>query len=842
MIDPRSPNYASTPVAPDRPRFPYRQEVSQDRQRTVAPAVSVITPFYNTGHVFLETAQCVLSQSLQNIEWIIVDDGSTNSESIAMLAAVAASDPRVRVVRLESNVGPGGGRNAGIRVARAPYVFQLDADDLIEPTTLEKCAWYLWDNPNVTFVKGWTVGFSHNPHLWTRGFHDGPHFLSENLATITTMLRRDAVLEVGGYDQSIVGGMEDWDLWVRLASGGKWGATIPEYLDWYRRRPNHADVWEDWDGAERQRKFTARLRERYRDLTTENFPKIEPRPAFPFEDVPRELPFDNTLSKGPKRLLVVVPWLTMGGADKFNIRMIEQLRSRGWEVTVASTLAGDQGWLAQFTQLTPDVFVMPHFLRPAARPAFLRYLIESRGISHVLMSNSELAYLVLPYLRSTCPDVTYVDYCHMEEDYWKNGGYPRYAAYCQEQLDLNVVSSNHLQRWMVNRGADISRIEVCTTNEDTTQWHPDADSRASVRKELSIPLDTATLLYAGRICDQKQPRVFAQTVLELHKRGADFVVIVAGDGVDKPMLEEFSQRHGLGKHLRFLGAVPNSRMKPLMAASDIFFLPSLWEGISLAVYEAMASGLAIIGADVGGQRELVTPECGRLVQRSTPDKETQQYADALVPLIADPAYARAVGARCRQRIIDHYQLHHMGDQMDRLLMVASQHKHSSPRPPVSPRLGYELAVRAVEYLRLHELADALWSERERLSRMVGGTHAPAPAPSVGAAGTTLAAELELATIENSRFFALVRSAKNNIAYRLVARMRWGPSWEKVDPNEQAAQRLARIKSSRAYRLVQRIKSTGLYRVYALRKYGGLPPGPAPVQSHTSGVSSLNDRT
>jgi len=847
MIDPRQPDFSSTPVAKNRAKFGYMPLAAEDSgcAREVgddAPAVSIITPFYNTGTVFHETVRSVLNQSLVNFEWIIVDDGSTNATSIAMLREVAASDVRIRVVRLATNIGPGGGRNAGIRAARAAYVFQLDADDLIEATALEKCVWFLAANPGAAFVKGWTVGFQHNPHLWCRGFHDRAHFLQENVSTITAMLRRQAFLDVGGYDEKILGGMEDWDLWMRFASRGMWGATIPEYLDWYRRRPNHADVWEDWDGAERQHKFTQRLRQNYPSLNAENFPDAGLQNAFPFQDVPKQVPVRNQLSGRDNRLLLIVPWLTMGGADKFNIRFIEQLVTRGWEVTVASTLSGDQAWLAQFTKHTPDVFVMPHFLPASHKPLFLRYLIESRKPRYVVTTNSELGYLVLPYLRAHCPDPVYADYCHMEEDYWKNGGYPRYAAGCQEQLDLNIVSSGHLKEWMIARGGSAARIEVCTTNEDASQWKPDAGSRLATRKQLEINEQTAVLLYAGRICDQKQPRVFASTILELSKLGLDFVAIVAGDGVDRPMLEEFAARHGITKHLRFLGAVPNARMPSLMAASDIFFLPSLWEGISLAIYEAMSSGLAIVGGDVGGQRELVTSECGTLIKRSSPEKETLQYVDALVPLIADPAHARAVGARGRQRITDHYQLTHMGDRMISLLERAAELKVSDPRPAVPIGLGHELAVRAMEYLRLHDLADSLWTERERLRAMVGGApaaHSSLAAPSVGLGAPEGAAEIELSVIENSRFYGLVCAAKRNPLYRVIARLRWGPKWNQMDPAEPAPQRLARIKGSRTYKLIQSVKSTGIYRVYALRKYGGLPT--LRQQSHTHGVSSNPER-
>lgn len=828
MIDPRQPDFDRTPASSSRARFGYAPAGPCG-----APAVSVVTPFHNTGEVFRQTAACVLSQSLQNIEWIVVNDASTDPASLAMLDEHRRRDPRLRVIDLPTNGGPGTARNAGIREAKAPLIFQLDADDLIEPTTLETCAWFLASHPEATFVKGWTVGFGHKPHLWTRGFHDGPVFLHENVATITAMVRRDAFLDLGGYDTSILGGMEDWDLWLRMAAAGKWGATIPEFLDWYRRRPNHADVWHDWDGGERQRRFVERMRARLPHLTPATFPACHARPAYAFEDVRRELPFANPLASGGRRLLLILPWLTMGGADKFNLRMIEQLTGRGWEVTVATTLEGDNGWLPQFTRLTPDVFVMPHFLRHADRPLFLRSLIESRRPDVVMVSNSEMGYQLLPYLRSHCPRPAYVDYCHMEENYWKNGGYPRYAAYCQELLDLNIVSSRHLKSWMVDRGADAGRIELCTTNEDAEEWKPDPARRRAVRAELGLDESTPVMLYAGRICDQKQPRVFAGTMLELHKRGLSFVALVAGDGVDRPMLEEFAARHGLQKHLRFLGAVPNARMKDLMAASDMFFLPSLWEGISLAIFEAMAAGLAIIGGDVGGQRELVTPDCGVLVPRSTPEREIAAYVEALAPFIADPSHARQVGAKGRARIIDHFQLSHMGDRLEALLRVAIANASERPRPAVGRGLGLEAAVRAIEYLRVHGLADSLWGERERLRAALGSTvHVHAPSAAMAEPDANAAAEL--AMIESSRLYGLVRSFKANPVYGLVARMRWGPDWNRVDPGEPPAARLARLKASRGYRCILALKRTGLYRLYALRTYGTLVDGAAPT--HLGGVS------
>ena len=195
---------------------------------------------------------------------------------------------------------------------------------------------------------------------------------------------------------------------------------------------------------------------------------------------------------------MLVPWLTIGGADKFNLDVVEQLTQRGWEITIATTLTGDHSWLPLFARYTPDIFMLHHFLRLVDYPRFLRYLIQSRQVDVVLLSNSELGYHLLPYLRSQCPDVPCVDFCHIEEEYWKNGGYPRMAVDSQQMLDLNIVASEHLQRWMVQQGADAQRIRTCYINVDAHTWRPNAQTRTRVRQDLDVEASTPVLLYAGR--------------------------------------------------------------------------------------------------------------------------------------------------------------------------------------------------------------------------------------------------------------------------------------------------------------------------------------------------------
>ncbi len=717
MIDPVQPDYTNTPIDPQRPSFLYAPA-----DPTTPPAVTIVTPFYNTGAVFRETAQSVLQQSMQQWEWLIVNDGSTDAESLALLDVYRDCDPRIRVLDHEVNKGLSAARNTGFRAACAPYVVQLDGDDLLEPTAVEKWVWFLESYPEFSFVKGFTVGFGAQEYLWTRGFHDGGAFLEENLIAATGAIRTAVHAAVQGYEEENRAGLEDWDFWLRCAHAGYWGGTVPEYLDWYRRHPRHGDRWTNWDNGDRQRAFSTSLRQRYSSLWNGGFPQIQPRWHMPCDTVPATLPYDNLLQKEAPRLLMIVPWLTLGGADKFNLDLLGQLTRRGWEVSIATTLEGDHSWLPAFARRTPDIFVLQHFLRLVDYPRFLRYLIQSRQVDVVLISNSELGYLLLPYLRAHCPHVTFVDLCHMEEEEWKNGGHPRFAYEYQSLLDGNVVTSEHLKRWMGARGADPQRIHSCYTNADPERWRPDAERRAQVRHELHLSNETPVVFYAGRLCEQKQPRVFAQTMLHLVRSGIPLQALVAGDGPDGDWLRAFVKSHGLQATVHMLGAVSSERVRDLMTAVDVFFLPSQWEGIALSIYEAMACAVPVVGADVGGQRELVTPECGVLLPRSEEAAEAEAYAQTLAALLRDPERLRRMGHAARQRIEAGFRLEQMGERMDGLLREFRRLHEAHPHVPPSREIGQICAAQAIEYQRLWTVADGLWRSTGREERFLLPPH------------------------------------------------------------------------------------------------------------------------
>lgn len=808
MIDPRRPDFRSTPVAPDRAGFGYAPVREHVPGRLALPAVTVVTPYFNTGHIVHETARCVLGQSLQNFEWIIVNDASSSPVALDALQRYRrGDDPRIRVLDHTANQGLPAARNTGIRAARAPFVFFLDSDDLIEPTTLEKCALALACNPEFAFAKGYSVGFGAQEYLWPKGFHDGPVALEENRVTATTMVRTSVCHAVGLFDESIRGGLEDWEFWLRCAAHGHWGYTVPEYLDWYRRRENQHAVWDNLAHADRRDQFLAGVRRRFPDLFEPgNFPAPSMGWQMPFSDIPVDPPLHNPLTKARPRLLLVAPWLRMGGADRFNLDALRYLTVRAdWQTTVATTLSGHP-WLPEFTRLTPDVFALDHLARPPQYPRLLSHLIASRRPDVVMISNAQHGYACLPYLRAAHPDVTFVDFNHMEEPHWLNGGHPRTGAGYQEQLDLSMVVSGHLKDWMTQRGADPERVEVCHINADSTTFRPDAKARAAAREELGLGSDQTVILYACRLCPQKQPLMFGQSIAELAKRTDAFTALVAGDGELEFPLREFVDREGLSERVRFLGPVPAAKMPGLMAASDIFFLPSLWEGIALSIYEAMSAGLAVVGADVGGQAELVTPETGILLKRPAPpgsaSEEARAYADALEALILDPERTRALGAAARARIQEHFELDTMGRRLLGLLDHARELHDRFPRQLITPGFARELALQGIEMVRVHELADHLWPYRSKwLDREAQERHDHEQARRADLERREHALEI-VTRIESSRGYRLVSSAKNTWAYRVYAKARWGEGWEVHVRHPDPVHRLNVITASRTYKLIK----------------------------------------
>lgn len=413
------------------------------------------------------------------------------------------------------------------------------------------------------------------------------------------------------------------------------------------------------------------------------------------------------------RLLCLYPWLALGGADKFNLDMLNQLRQRGWQIRIATTLTSDHAWRSAFEPLCEQIVDLTAY-PPDHWPAQLLVLAQDCDV--VCISHSQAGYLFLPFLRAHLPQTAFVDYCHMLEPSWLKGGFPRLSVRHSAYLDVEIVSSHQLEAWMHQQGAPAEQIQVCTTNIDPYFWDRAQIDGAAVRARYRLPSDARIVLYAARLTRQKQPPLAAEVMRSIASIFPDVLFVVAGDGEYFAWMQDFVERHALQERVRLLGAQPNASVRELLAISSIFFLPSENEGISLAIYEAMAMGVVPLSADVGGQRELVTEECGVLVQRGP--REQEAYREALTKLLSDPQRLAAMGAAARQRVLDHFSLDAMGERIDQLLRQALARRRASS-DQISPAEADVAAKKAVAFVAAELAArDRSWSARLQPARIL----------------------------------------------------------------------------------------------------------------------------
>ena len=193
--------------------------------QTSTPRISCLLPVYN-GEAFLEEAiKSILGQTFTDFELVVVDDGSTDSTP-AILAALAAKDPRVRIVR-QANGGIVAALNAGLAACRGEYVARMDADDIALPHRFQFQLDYLDAHPGCVLVGGVAKSLKSDGSIGGRttgGRHQRtdltcfPPKIAVSMHPLITV-RREALLKVGGY-RSDFPHAEDYDLFIRLSKLG----------------------------------------------------------------------------------------------------------------------------------------------------------------------------------------------------------------------------------------------------------------------------------------------------------------------------------------------------------------------------------------------------------------------------------------------------------------------------------------------------------------------------------------------------------------------------------------------------------------------------------------------
>ena len=197
------------------------------------PKISVITACYNHGKYIPEMIASVFEQTFKEFEVIIVNDGSTDDTGTILDNII---HPSLRVIHTE-NHGPAYARNLAIKNATASIIMNLDADDKIEPTLLEKAYNIFQKNPDAGIVYCDADFFGSRSGSFKLEYSK-ENMLYDNRIISQAFFKKKDWQQIGGYSEELIYGAEDWDLWLSIMELEKDIIKIPETLVHYRTYNN----------------------------------------------------------------------------------------------------------------------------------------------------------------------------------------------------------------------------------------------------------------------------------------------------------------------------------------------------------------------------------------------------------------------------------------------------------------------------------------------------------------------------------------------------------------------------------------------------------------------------
>lgn len=327
----------------------------------------------------------------------------------------------------------------------------------------------------------------------------------------------------------------------------------------------------------------------------------------------------------------------MGGAERMMIPILKQLRGEDFEPRVAVFQVREGNPIAKDLQafgVTVDYFPIPYLRDVGAISRLVKYFKQTgTDLVHTQLEladslgnvASKMARLPSVSTLHTMPsqDMSLKSWAHQTIEFWSLRLFcDRVISVADEarKFHLKISGAPENQNITIYNGIDMTRFA-----------HLDG-ARDALRRELGIPSDAEVLTTLAVLREPKGIQFMIQampTVLEARPKA---VYLVVGDGAHRTELEEEARRMGVEHKVIFAGM--RSDVPRVLAASDIFVLPTLTEALPTVLAEAMACRLPIVASAVGGVPEMVTDgENGRLVQPARPD----ELSRACIELLSNPA-------------------------------------------------------------------------------------------------------------------------------------------------------------------------------------------------------------
>ena len=635
------------------------------------PKITIVTAYYN-GHQYIDqTINCVLNQTFPFWEWIIVNDGSINQESIEKLKEIEKIDKRIKVLSKE-NSGLAATRDYGANQSdkNAEYLIFLDDDDLIHPTYLECAYATLQTNKEAAWAYTDVVNFEGMEFKWIKWF-DSEMEKKENLLVATALIRKTDFFEVNGYELREKAVNEDWNLWLKLLAAGKKPVRMNFDGFWYRRKKQGSELQRSKENIKRALEIVRATGEKIKeDVEAIQYPKQDYNWEKLIEEI--DIPNASIMNDDKISILMIIPWMITGGADKFNLDLVSRIDKKKFNIIIVTTQPNTNPWRQEFDNQA-IVYDLTTFLDKKYWLAFVNHIITQYHIDIIFNTNSFVGYSMLPYLKARYPEIPIMDYVHMEEWYNRAGGYSRDSSVISSCIDKTLVCNKHSEKILVDYfKRNPNEVKTVYIGVDENKFNPENYHKEEILKELKIENVNQKYIisYICRISEQKRPLLLMEILRSLKEIRKDFICIITGDG---PMLEKVKKmirRYDLQDFTILLGNIKET--EKVYAISDMTINCSIKEGLALTAYESLAMGVPVVTADVGGQSELVNEDVGKVVPCLQQEKEIRNFdykEEEIKPYVRGICEVldnlEECKANCRKRILKGFTINHMVENMEK---------------------------------------------------------------------------------------------------------------------------------------------------------------------------------
>jgi len=350
------------------------------------------------------------------------------------------------------------------------------------------------------------------------------------------------------------------------------------------------------------------------------------------------------------RVLHILPDLSVGGAEMLVKNLMFSHDRDRFELAICSLYPKRGTIIEKELAGLGNIFYLDKQLGPDFKILFRLYHLFKQFVPHVVHTHLYISrYALIPSLICKVPVKMHTIHNTAEKEGDKIGKIINWIAF--KLLNVQPIALSPAISESVGILYRMQNVPFIYNGIPIKDYIRNNDGRNIMRCSLNLSGDNVVLIHVGRFFSQKNHALLIKAFSMVHAQNKKAVLLLVGDGRLKPKIEGMVRAHSLSNYVQFLGL--RQDIPELLAAADIFVLSSDWEGIPLAIVEAMAASKPVVATAVGGVPEMITDQVSGFLVKPN---DAESMAQVILKLANDNALASQIGNEGRKIAQDRFDV------------------------------------------------------------------------------------------------------------------------------------------------------------------------------------------